>query len=350
MKRFLLVLVGIALISGLMAKVNFYGQVRTGAWYYQNDKDRPGGKVLNLTSKLYGNSRFGAKFANDNLSAKFEFGLGNGNVGLRLAYAKYKFDSFSLLLGQDYTGFPSKNLTSQATAAFSGSDLLGIGYGAAYDGRQAQVKLAMDNGFYFIMMQPNKVDPAGFGIDKIDALLPKINLGFNYKSDALSIYPTLGINYSAYNKDRATVDDAVLAYIFASTFVFKVDMLSIKAQVNYGQNAKNYGIKGNIVTSAVSWDTAKAEVINTNTFGGYLQASLKTDIAKFTFGGAYISGKNDSLDDADTAMTAFMQAKINIAKKLCFVPEVGTAMYMEDGHGNKEGNVMYFGTKLQANF
>ena len=349
MKKLLLVLVGIALISGLMAKVDFYGQVRTGAWYYKTDENWTGGKTFDLTSKLYGNSRVGAKFAKDKLSAKIELGLKNNDAVLRLAYAKYKFDSFSIIFGQDYTGFPSKNLTSQANAVFGGSDLLGVGYGAAFDGRQAQFKFAMDNGFYFILMQPNKVDPQGNGA-AIDALLPKMNFGFNYKSDSFSLFPTFGVNYSKYNKDKAHMDDAVLAYAFATTFVFKADMLNLKAQVNYGQNTKDYGIKGNIVKSSASWDTQNNKVINSTTYGGYLQATLKTDIAKFTLGGTYISNKNDNLNEPDTAASAFVQANVKISKKLCVVPEAGKLMKMEDGNGNKQGSSIYFGTKLQAKF
>ena len=89
---------------------------------------------------------------------------------------------------------------------------------------------------------------------------------------------------------------------------------------------------------------------NSTTFGGYLQATLKTNIAKFTLGGTYISNKNDSLNDPDTAASIYAQANIKISKKLCVVPEIGKVMYMEDGNGEIEGNKAYFGTKLQAKF
>ena len=349
MKKLLFMLIGIALITGLMAEVNFYGQVRAGMWYYNMDKDFTGGKAkLDMTTKLYGNSRLGAKFKFENIKGKFELGLGGNNASLRLAYAEYDFGAYSILVGQNYTGFPSKNLTAQAASIFTGGDFLGIGYGAAYDGRRAQIRFSTNN-IYFIMMQPNKVNPADLNAETIDALFPKINFGYNYKSDNISLYPTFGLNYSAYNKDRAGRDDAILAYAFATTFVFNADILCLKGQVNYGQNVNNYGI-GSVVVANALWDVIKNEVINTTTFGGFLQATLKTNIAKFTLGGTYTSGNNDTLDDADTAMSVFGQANFKLSKNFCIIPEIGLLAQMEDGKGDKEGSVMYFGTKLQAKF
>jgi hypothetical protein len=77
--------------------------------------------------------------------------------------------------------------------------------------------------------------------------------------------------------------------------------------------------------------------------GGYLEAIY--DVA--TFGVGYISDNRDDLKDPDATMTLFGQYKFQFGN-ISFIPEIGMINYMEDGFGNKEGAVTYFGTEMKV--
>ncbi len=353
MKKLVLLILGLVLVASLFADVKVYGRVRTGAWYTNYDKDFTGGNsLLKLNSAIYASSRFGASFNYDNFKAKAEIGMKNGNaIFLRLAYGEYNFGSVKVLFGQDFTGFTSKNYSSQAYNSNRSSEVANVKFGAFFDSRHPMLKLTFAKMLYVMFMQPNKVDPAGIGAASIDALFPKVNFGLNYKADNFSISPTFGFNYSKYNKDRnpLEIDDAVTAFAFATSFKYMMDKFCFKAQINYGQNIADYGIKAPANSSA--YYDANNELKNSTTMGGFLQMQLnlnnKTNII---VGGGLSSAKNDRLNDADNAMDTFLQANFKISKNFMMTPEVGYINYMEDGFGNKQGTEIYFGSRLQATF
>ena len=349
-KVFIFAVLGL-LISSAFANVDFYGSARLGYWYQMMDKDMTGGESrINMQFSLNSTSKLGADFDFDKFMGKTEFGFGN-NVYLRLLYGKLDLGNLSLLVGQDYTGFNLANSACQNTSILLGYENMLIGYGAAYDGRQPMIKVIMNNGLYFSFTNPRKIDAIGLGTGAIDAIIPKINLGFNFKNDNLELYPTLGFNMSKYNKDfnGAGRDESVMAYVFATTFKIKLQNLIVKGQVNYGQNENNYGITTSTVANA-GWDQAKEKIINATTLGGYLQLCYALGNNKIKFGGGYITTSADYLNDADTGMSVFLQGNFSLHKNVSLVPEVGLFNNMEDGYGNKEGSEIYFGTKLQMDF
>lgn len=346
MKKLVIFVLLSMLISSAIADVNFYASNRLGYWLDMMDKDMTGGESrMNSQFALYSTSRMGANFNFEKIAGKSEFGFGNvNNVYLRLANVKVDLGKMSLLVGQDYTGFHLGNVAAQSTSLILGYENMLLGYGAVYDGRRPMIKLIMKNGLYFAFMNPTKVDPFNLGTDAIDAIIPKINFGFNYKNDKFGVFPTFGLNMSKYNKDFNALekDESVMAYVFATTFMFDMDKLKLKTQVNYGQNMDDYGV----ITSTFAnvGFNADGDIVNATTLSGYLQVTF----GKVTAGSGYITSSSDNLDDADTGMSAFLQGVFKLHKNVSIIPEVGLIDCMEDGMGGKEGSEMYFGFKMQG--
>ncbi len=353
MKKLLILVLLSLLISSVFAEVNFYGSARLGYWYEMMDEDLTGGESrMNMQLINYGTSRMGASFNHKNVSGKAEFGFnGAGNVYTRLLYGKIILndEGCNLVIGQDYSGFNLANVASQSTSILLGYENMLLGYGALYDGRHPMIKFTNKLGIYLSLAAPKKIDAVNLGNDAIDALIPKINLGFNYKSENLGIYPTIGFNMSKYNEDASGIDESVMAYVFATTFKYNLNDLALKCQVHYGQNIADYGITTSTCANA-GWDFVKEEVINVVTMGGYLQMTYPIGSTKITAGGGYVISSSDAIDDDDTGMSAFLQGNLKLHKNVSFIPEAGIIDDMEDGMGTVEGSEIYFGTKLQIDF
>jgi len=349
MKKALLIILGILISVGLLADINFYGQARTGLWYDLQDEDFTGSEAkTNMSLLLYKNSRLGLNFSNENYNAKAEIGF-SSVVVLRHLYGEYDFGKFKLLAGKTFTGFA--DFGSQVVACVYSYDNLLIGYGLYYDGSQPQIRFSHKNGIYVILQQPKKIDPAGLGADAINALVPKINVGYKTTFGNINFHPTFGLNSTQYNKDiTGGMDESVLAYIGAVTVKYIDGPYYFKAQANFGQNSFDYGLAGCTAVYAL-WDTLKTEILNVSNFGGYAEFGYTiNEKTALKTGFGYNGSDRDDLDEADGASTAFFQTIHTLAKGVVVIPEVGIIDDMEDGMGKKEGARTYFGAKLQMNF
>ena len=343
MKRILFVVVLVVMAVGLFAQITPYGSARIGYWYENRDKDMLGGddSRLSLNYGLQSNSRFGVNFKHDNLIGKVEYGTG---VNLRLLYAKQSFGSWSLLIGQDNDG------TNQYANQVWGTDNGLIGYGAVDGGRNPQIKMEMDNGFYAALIRPNtSYDPANQSY-AIDALIPKINLGYNMKMDDLKIMPTFMMQMYNYNKDfSANENDAsVLSWLFAATAEYNAEPMLVKAHLNYGSNTGNMGYAG--PSNLAVWDSAKKETIDTATLGGFLMFGYDVSpTMNINTGVGFASSSNDKFEEDDARMAFYIQANMRL-QKLRIVPEIGMINHMDDIDGESEGSMLYFGTQLRFDF
>ena len=351
-KLIAIVLLGLLLTSAF-AKVDFYGSASLGYWYEMKDEDMTGVENrIDMQLINCSTSRMGINYLHEKYIGKVELGLHNsGNVYTRLIYGKIILneDGCNLLVGQTYSGFTAANVASQATSVLIGSENLLFGYGAFYDGRKPMIKFTNKLGIYLSISNPSKIDAANLGANNIDTLIPKINLGYNYKNGNLGIYPTFGLNMSKYNKDASGIDDALMAYAFATTIKYNLNKVAIKCQVNYGLNVADYGMVTS-TNAGAGWDDVDQEVIDTVTMGGFLQITYPVGCTKITAGGGYVISSNDALTDDDTGMSAFLQGNIKLHKNASLIPEVGIIDDMEDGMGVVEGSEIYFGTKLQMDF
>lgn len=371
MKKILFILLISSLATLLMADFNFYGNARIGMWYQMLDEDYTGGEArFELQNNIYTNSRFGANYSAENFKAVVEFGYKPANaVYLRLLYGQYSFRDFDLLIGQAYTGF--SDFSNQATSIYSGLDDGLIGYGAYFDGRRPMLKFSFMKGAYAIIMEPSRSVPF-LTAGAVDALIPKINIGYAYQSGNIKFHPTFGLNVVNYNPDFATwtvdnpdydpedpasepyltmsTDVSVISYALAATVRYKEGDLDFTVQVNAGQNIGNYGLASSSASMA-GWNVEKDEVIDIMSVGGYAELGYKVgEKTCLRFGAGYQQSKSDEMKDQDTGMSGYFQAAYKLNGYITLVPEIGLYDNMEDGYGKVEGSMVYAGTKVQVDF
>ncbi|MCD6330127.1 MAG: hypothetical protein J7M10_07260 [Candidatus Cloacimonetes bacterium] len=339
------VVIMLGAVAFLSAGATFYGSARLGFWYDYTDKNwnnyNSGVNESNLALNyaMQTNSRFGAKIAMNGISGRIELAITPSKVGLRLLYGKITKGDKSIIIGQDYSAF--KPYGDQVY----GDDLNFINYGLFYDGRQPMVKLTYKNRFCAMFIVPKQVDVTALG--GLQSMLPKINLGYEYSGNKFYFATSAGVNVNKYNKNFNTdgLDDMLLSYAVTLTGKYDLGMLNILAQYSYGVNVGNYGIC-TITPSSVVYNSTDKTFENTKTFSGLLVLKCKL----FTAGASYIETCNSLWSDKDTAMSAFIQKKVNICKNVFLVPEVGMIDNMKDMTGSQEGKKIYGGMKIQADF
>ena len=330
-------------VAFLGADATFYGSARLGFWYENTDKDwnlyNSGVNESNLALNyaMQTNSRFGAKISMKGIDGRVELAVTPSKVGLRLLYGKITKGDKSIIIGQDYSGF--KPYGDQVYE----DDLNFINYGLFYDGRQPMVKFSCKNIFNAMFIIPKGVDVTALG--GLQSLIPKVNLSYECTSKKFYFSTSAGVNINKYNKNFNTdqLDKMILSYAVTLTGKYDLGMLNLLAQYSYGVNVGNYGIC-TITPSSVVYDSTNASFENTKTMGGLLVVGCKL----FNAGVSYIQTCNSLWTDKDTAMSAFIQKKVNICKNVFLSPEVGLIDNMKDNTGAKEGKKIYAGMKIQA--
>lgn len=342
-KTLSVIILGLFAVICLAQDFKPYGSARIGYWYENQSKEMTGNKSdLDLNYALQSNSRFGANFTKDNLIAKVEYGTA---VNLRLLYAKLKFNNYSILVGQDYDG------TNEYASQVYGDDCNLIGYGAVDGGRNPQVKIEFDKGLYLALIKPAFTASSGFTSTNTDILFPRINLGYRFNMDNITIHPTLVLQQIEYTKDDNTTlldDVSYLSYLMALNAQYKMEATTVKAQFNYGVNTGNMNYKG--PKNSAVWNTTDNELSDTATMGGFMEVSNNlNDNLSLNLGAGYASSSNDEWDEADAQSSVYLQTKIKLSK-LQIVPEIGIQDKMKDKSNTKEGNKIYFGTQLRMDF
>jgi len=330
-------------VAFLGADATFYGSARLGFWYENTDKDwnlyNSGVNESNLALNyaMQTNSRFGAKISMKGIDGRVELAVTPSKVGLRLLYGKITKGDKSIIIGQDYSGF--KIYGEQVYA----DDLNFINYGLFYDGRQPMVKFTCKDRFNVMFITPKEVDVTELG--GLQSLIPKINLSYEYTGSKFYFATSAGVNVNKYNKNFNTdgLDKMLLAYAVTLTGKYDLGMLNLLAQYSYGVNVGNYGIC-TITPSSVVYDSGNKSFEDTKTFGGLVVVGCKL----FTAGVSYIQTCNSLWTDKDTAMSAFIQKRVDICKNVFLVPEVGLIDNMKDCTGAQEGKKIYGGMKIQA--
>ncbi len=341
MKKIILIVSLVMLAVTCFAQITPYGSVRMGFFYENEDEDysKLGESRLKLNYNLQSNSRFGVNFKKDNVTGKVEYGA-SSSVNLRLLYAKYNFSSWSLLIGQDNDG------TNQYASQVWGNDNGLIGYGAVDGSRNPQVKIEFNNGFYASLIKPKFVDHRKLDKLQIDELIPRINIGYNFKLDDIKIMPTFVFQQVNYNKDAHEFDYVTRSWLISNTVEYKANPMLIKGQLNYGSNTGNMGYKGP-ANLAVA-EQSKTE--NTSTLGGFVQFAYTVQPnMTIDTGVGYASSSNEYYKEDDAQMAFYVQANIR-ADKLRIVPEIGLVDNMKDRNGNKQGSMLYVGTQLRLDF
>jgi len=327
----------------LSADATFYGSARLGFWYENTDKDwncyQYGVSESNLALNyaMQGNSRLGANFTTNGVTGKVELGISPSQVCLRLLYGKTTKGDLTILIGQDFIGFKIHG------KQVYNDDLNFINYGLFYDGRQPMVKFSCKNRFHAMLITPKEVDVTNLG--GLKSLSPKINVAYECSGDNYYFSTSAGVNINKYNKNFNTdqLDKMILSYAVSLTGKYDLGMVNFLAQYSYGVNVGNYGML-TITPSSIVYDSTNKTFEDTKTLGGLLVVGCKL----FNAGVSYIETCNSLWSDKDTAMSAFIQKKVNVCKNVFLVPEVGMINNMKDNTGAKEGQKIYAGMKIQA--
>ena len=345
MKKILLVVVLVVMCMSIFAQVQItpYGSARVGFWYTVTDEDYAlDPERTQMDFNLQSNSRFGVNFQNDALTANVELGA-NGTI--RFLWGRQKFNNWSLLVGLTEDG------TNQGARQVFGGDNMLRGWGAVYNGRNPMVRFEMDNGLYLAMIRPyTGSDPAG-NPDAIDALIPRINLGWNLAHKTVRLQPTFVLQMYDYNEDRGQ-EGSVMAWLGALTFDYNENKFGTKVHVNYGVNIGQMGygafMQGHPVNAG--WDPIENETVDITTLGAVFTAGWDfTPNFNMNFGVGYVSSDMDDWEETDDRMAFYLQAVFK-AKNLRIIPEVGMLDYMDNQAGDSRGTVMYFGTQLRLDF
>ena len=344
MKRSLFIILSLVVCAGLFAQVSPYGSARMGFFYEMQDEFWNGNgesRIVN-TYDMQANSRFGVDFKKDEFKGKVEFGYNGGNPNVRFLWAEQQFDGFSILAGQEEDGF-----NKRSTQVGFGDNAL-KGYGWIDGGRVPQIKFKLDGGFYLALIKQNAINASG-ATGSIDALIPKINLGYDWKIDSdKQFYITAGFQMYSYNEDFGPHDGSVTSFAGALTWDQRADALRYRVHGFFGQNARNMGLSGNI--KGAVWNAVDNETFDVTTIA--LFADMGYDISdtfNLGFGVGYQQDSGDDAigDDALANLGFFVQGVFKM-ENLRLTPEVG--YLMQDMNNDDPWTNIYFGCQLRYDF
>jgi len=324
-------------LPAMAAETSFYGSARL-ATFYNNIDNAAGESTTGFDEHLQGNSRFGANFKNGDFGGKVEYGTG---VNLRLLYGTWNFGSGKLLVGQDY------NRYWMGSNQVHGDDNGNIGYGAQWDGRQPQIRVDMNNGFYLAAIQPNGNVANGNQDNVSDVLgkesyLPKLNLGYAGKAGSFSY--NVGVVGQFYKDKTVAIDENVTALMgyFNGTAAF--GSTSLMFSTSYGTNVGNMGFSGRM---------AKVSDDNVSGFEGQLQLSQKlSDTMSANVGVGYTYDKSGADGaKADDKMLIFANMPVKLAKYVTLVPEISYYDQLSEvGSADSDAKNWAVGAKWQIDF
>jgi len=342
MKKLFIIFAILCLAAPVMAADwNFYGSARMQTFSVDVDPDIEG--VDSDTDTWWsqqGNSRIGAtvKF-NDEIGGGFEM---SDSFGKRKLYGTYNFGAGQLLLGQTYA--PHAWFLSNSVWDGDG-DLLGRG--EFYTGRMEMIQLKF-GGFKIAFIEPSTAT-ANATAD-IDTTLPKIEAGYDFKSDMFFVsafggYNTFTDENGGPNGDDVDYDSYVVGVGGGVTF----GPVYIKAGVHMGQNLGNYGAYN--PSGLGDEATFVGNELKDNDGLGYLGVVgfNASDMFIIEAGYGHEQAEVDGADDKDQTDQFYANCTINITPGFFVVPEVG--MVLDDPAGDgAEPETFYFGAKWQINF
>jgi hypothetical protein len=335
-------MVGGFAVSALAAEWSFYGSARMSTFY--EDRDEEAGDDAGTVWDLQGNARIGATAKAGAIGGGFEYGSG---PNLRKLYGTWNFGAGELLIGQTYTPLGSMFYSNQVWGA--DEDLLSIGQ--CYNGRVPMLQLSMQ-GFKVALIKPKASDVAGLSGD-IDTTFPKLEMSYSLKTDAFFVDIYGGFQTYEIEVGKETYD--VNAYVGGIGGGVNLGPAYVKLNGYYAVNHGNYGLYSGVNSVPerfAVYDAADDDIIDSKSMGGLAVLGFKaSDMLTFELGGGYIQHELD-IDDAEKndAMSAYLNATINIAPGFFVVPEFGVVDWMDDAAGNDQGSMFYGGAKWQINF
>lgn len=328
-------------LPAMAADVNFYGQARLATFYNMID-DAAGESTNGFDEHFQPNSRFGANFKNGDFGGKVEIGLGSTinatALYTRLLYGTWNFGSGKLLVGQDY------NRYWVGSAQVHGDDTGFTGYGATDDKRSPQIRVDMNNGFYFAAIQSknnvnngNQETVTGGN----EAYLPKLNVGYAGKAGNFSYNAGL---VGQFYKDKA-IDEQITSLMGYLSGKYAMGATALQFNLSYAQNPAEMNFQGRLARKAGTEDVTG--------FEGFVQLSQTlSPTLSLNAGVGYITDKaDDYAKDTDDKMAAFINMPVKLAKYVTLTPEISYYDQLDEVAGvASDANHWAVGAKWQIDF
>lgn len=353
-------------LPAMAADVNFYGWAAVDTFYNQVtnsvDNDTSG-----FDQHIRDDSRIGANFTNGAFGGKVELGFGDsGNasatagyttpathkaVTLRLGYGTWNFGSGKLIVGQDWNRYTS--LVNQVHGSGSG-----VGYGVMFDDRLAQIRVDMNNGFYFAAIKPNgnvvnnnqEIASTTAGTDPTgnSSYLPKLNVGYAGKAGGVTYNVGLVGQFYDYN-NTATNSENIVALAGYLNGAATYGATTLKYNLAVGQNMGSMGFG-----SHLGYDTAKLD--DTMNYEAHLQLTQKlSDTYSVNLGANYVYDKPKADGrQAEDKMLLFVNMPIQMAKYVTLTPEISYYDQLDESgfadSDNSKAQAWAIGANWKINF
>ncbi|MGE4580328.1 MAG: hypothetical protein AB7F21_12420 [Desulfuromonadales bacterium] len=349
MKRFSMALLfsamALMVATPALADYSLYGSARMATYLTEGTGPVHGGYDSDVNWELQSNSRIGGKFNNEAIGGRFEYGTG---VNLRLLYGTWDFGKGTVLVGQDYTpyGFGSWEVANVDNGF--------AGLGDSYDGRLPQIRVDMENGFWFAAIKNHAQELKGRGTTApdyrpgdYDFWLPKLAVGYMHDVGYLAYGASLA--YQNYELDEESVD----SYMAAFNWKTNAGPVALQGNIFYGQNLGDFGMQDWVsdLDDGVGYgyyDAALDE--DATTLAGYVQASYAFGKVLGVAGVGYKADDSDAYAEKDEQFGYFVQAHIPLAENFNVIPHYTVYDLMDDEAGNDEGDLYYAGIKWQIDF
>jgi hypothetical protein len=244
--------------------------------------------------------------------------------------------------GRDYT--PVTTLYSNQVWE---DDLGLLGWGMPYAGRQDQVALQM-GGLQVALLRPSTPEVAAFYIDKttdIDTVIPKIEVSYDLTAGPVGVGVFGGMN--TYDEVDATDQDTIIdSNVMGILANVAFGRYLCKAGTYFGTNLDTYGFTDG------GKPTYTTKLNDSHDMGYFLVAGFKaSDILSIKAGYGYSEREVDVVGSkTDDSAAYYVQAKIDFAKNVCVVPEIGKFDYKNNAAGVDEGDLTYFSAKWEIRF
>lgn len=359
-----------------------YGAIRVATWWTSSTYYNPAGSPLHdadFTLDLQGDSYVGMRVKEGDFSALAELGAYNpkarqNGVELRMLFGEWNFGSGKLRVG--YAPSPYVYRSEMIYDADGGFN----GYASLFDGRYAQIKLSMNNGFYLALLRQENVGLAGIsatnspttnagsgyintpfnmtsttymaGYTDFDTFMPKTVVGYEGKAGIVTYGGGVAGNYYKIRTvvgDVQTGKDEIYSYLgFAHA---SIDLAPFEIKVA-GHTAQNLGnLMNNAAAAAGSfYSNNPATGKNAYTYGGWGQLgyTLNNKVKMFT-GVAYESNEMRGRT-TDDRMAAFANLQYAVTKNFNIVPEFAFLNEMRNAAGAKQERIYATGIKWEMKF
>ena len=344
------------------------GSIRVNAAYQFTDKgDIKVGTEDSETDffiKNPGNSRGSVWAKYENVSGFIEYGVRDDSDSRDSLYARHVFLSYDMGEGNSFTVGQTWSLLGLhfANNEMNYSRSM-FGFGNLYAGRVPVVRFTHkgDVTFNIELENTDTKDQPGFISNE---MLPALAGNLIYKTGGLTLTPSFLVQQYELTSTADGIDDIdVLGYALCLDTVYKLDMVTIDAQVWYAQNGAIFAdafdavrVAGGALSGfgAPVYDLATGDIEDINSYGGWLQFTVPVDKNAVSLGAGYQQSEIDDTvgtEDDWSRYGLFANYRVNLTPQFFVQPEVAYYNYGEDVDGvNEYGSDTFVGVHFRYNF